>query len=310
MTRLATSLLGRPLASPLMNASGVWCSTADELDALLAAGAGAVVTKSATLEPRAGNPEPRYRATRLGSINSMGLPNAGYRYYLDWARAHAAGPTPVLVSVAGLTVDDNLAMLAAVRDADLAAPVELNLSCPNVPGKPQLAYDLEALDATLAAVTAEHDRPFGLKLPPYLDLVHFDEAAAVLNRYPQVAFLTCINSIGNGLLIDTESESVLIRPKGGFGGIGGDYVLPTALANVRAFAQRCPDKQIVGCGGVRTGEQVFWHLLAGATAVQLGTALHEEGPGIFTRLEAELAALLERKGYATVDDARGRLRTL
>ena len=237
-------------------------------------------------------------------------PNAGYRYYLDWARAHTAGPTPVLVSVAGLTVDDNLAMLAAVRDADLAAPVELNLSCPNVPGKPQLAYDLEALDATLAAVTAEHDRPFGLKLPPYLDLVHFDEAAAVLNRYPQVAFLTCINSIGNGLLIDTESESVLIRPKGGFGGIGGDYVLPTALANVRAFAQRCPDKQIVGCGGVRTGEQVFWHLLAGAPAVQLGTALHEEGPGIFTRLEAELAALLERKGYATVDDARGRLRTL
>jgi len=310
MTALTTSFLGRQHATPLLNASGVWCSTATELDALVAAGAGGVVTKSCTLAPRAGNPEPRYVATRLGSINSMGLPNEGFAYYLDWAAAHADGPTPILLSVAGLTVADNLAILAAVRAAGLRVPVELNLSCPNVPGKPQLAYDLDALDATLAAVTAEHDLPFGLKLPPYFDLVHFDEAAAVLNTYPLVAFLTCINSIGNGLVIDVETESVVIRPKDGFGGIGGDYVLPTALANVNAFHRRCPDKQIVGCGGVSTGEHVFAHLLAGASLVQVGTALHREGPGLLPRLADELAALLRRKGYTTVDEVRGRLRTL
>lgn len=310
MSLLSTSFLGREYSTPLLNASGVWCSSSAELDALLAADAGGVVTKSSTLEPRAGNPEPRYVATPLGSINSMGLPNEGYRYYLEWAAARAAGATPVLLSIAGLTVADNLTMLAAVRSAGLPAPVELNLSCPNVPGKPQLAYDLDALDATLAAVTAEHGEPFGLKLPPYFDLVHFDEVAAVLNAYPQVAFLTCINSIGNGLVVDVETESVVIRPKGGFGGIGGDYVLPTALANVNAFYRRCPDKRIIGCGGIRTGEHVFAHLLAGASLVQVGTALHQEGTAIFARLGSELAELLIRKGYASVDDVRGRLRTL
>lgn len=314
MPLLSTSLLGRPFASPVLNASGVWCRDAAELDAMRASAAGGVVTKSCTVAPRVGNPEPRYVATPFGSINSMGLPNEGYRYYLDYVAerengAHEDG-TPLLMSMAGLSVADNLTMLAAVRAAGLRAPVELNLSCPNVPGKPQLAYDLDALDATLAAVTAEHDRPFGLKLPPYFDLVHFDEAAAVLNAYPQVAFLTCINSIGNGLVIDIETESVVIAPKGGFGGIGGDYVLPTALANVNAFHRRCPDKQIIGCGGVGTGEHVFAHLLAGATLVQVGTALQQEGPGIFARLIAELAALLARKGYGSVDEVRGRLQTL
>lgn len=307
---LATTLLGRVFATPLLNASGVWCRTTGELDALRASAAGGVVTKSCTVEPRLGNPEPRYAATPLGSINSMGLPNEGFRYYLDFVATHDDEATPMLLSVAGLTVRENLTMLAAVEAAGLRSPVELNLSCPNVPGKPQLAYDLDALDATLTAVAEVLHRPFGLKLPPYLDMVHFDEAAAVLNAHPLVAFLTCINSIGNGLVVDVETESVVIRPKDGFGGIGGDYVLPTALANVNAFHQRCPDKQIVGCGGVRTGAHVFAHLLAGATLVQVGTALHEEGPGIFARLHAELGELLATKRYASVDDVRGRLRTL
>lgn len=307
---LTTSFLGRTFKTPLLNASGVWCSTTAELDALLAAGAGGVVTKSCTLVARPGNPEPRYAATPLGSINSMGLPNEGYEYYLRWASAHDGDLTPVLLSVAGLSVAENLTMLSAVRESRVRALVELNLSCPNLPGRPQLAYDLAALDATLAAVTAEHDQPFGLKLPPYFDQVHFDEAAAVLNAYPQVAFLTCINSIGNGLVIDVATEAAVIRPKGGFGGIGGDYVLPTALANVRAFYERCPDKLIIGCGGVGTGEDAFAHLLAGASLVQVGTALHEEGPTLFARVGAELAALLQRKGYAGVDQVRGALRTL
>lgn len=80
-------------------------------------------------------------------------------------------------------------------------------------------------------------------------------------------------------MIDVEQEAVVIKPKDGFGGIGGDYVLPTALAtHVNAFYRRCPEKQIIGCGGVKTGEHVFMHLLAGASLVQVGTALYEEGP--------------------------------
>ncbi|MDP5237936.1 dihydroorotate oxidase [Uliginosibacterium sp. 31-16] len=311
MSLLSATLLGTHFANPLLNASGVHCRFNTELDELAASAAGSLVTKSCTVLARDGNPEPRYFATPLGSINSMGLPNAGYQYYLDYAKAYdyAAGK-PLLFSVAGLSLEDNLTMLAAIKAAATPAIVELNLSCPNVPGKPQIAYDFAAMDRMLDAVSRDYALPFGVKMPPYFDIAHFDEAAAILNKYPLVAFVTCINSIGNALVIDTETESVVIKPKDGFGGIGGDYVLPTALANVNAFYRRCPAKQIIGCGGVKTGEHVFMHLLAGASLVQVGTALYEEGPGIFTRLNAELTTILQRKGYQSLDEVRGKLRTL
>jgi dihydroorotate dehydrogenase (fumarate) len=310
MKLLSASLLGVKFASPLLNASGVWCRDRVELDALLASDAGSLITKSCTLAARAGNPEPRYFSTPLGSINSMGLPNEGYPYYLDYARQHDYTHKPLFMSVAGLSVADNLAMLEAIQAARLPAIVELNLSCPNVPGKPQIAYDFDTMEMMLDAVTRQYDAPFGIKLPPYFDIAHFDAAAAILNRYSSIAFLTCINSIGNALVIDAETESVVIKPKDGFGGIGGDYALPTALANVNAFYRRCPNKQIIGCGGVSTGEHIFMHLLAGASLVQVGTMLHKEGPAVFARLNTELAAILTRKGYASIAEVIGKLRTL
>ena len=105
-----------------------------------------------------------------------------------------------------------------------------------------------------------------MKLPPYFDIVHFDQAAAVFNQFPLV-FVNCVNSIGNGLYI--EDESVVIKPKNGFGGIGGDYIKPTALANVHAFYQRLkPEIQIIGTGGVKSGRDAFERILCGASMVQ------------------------------------------
>ena len=113
-----------------------------------------------------------------------------------------------------------------------------------------------------------------MKLPPYFDIVHFDQAAAVFNQFPLV-FVNCVNSIGNGLYI--EDESVVIKPKNGFGGIGGDYIKPTALANVHAFYQRLkPEIQIIGTGGVKSGRDAFEHILCGASMVQVGTALQKK----------------------------------
>ena len=106
------------------------------------------------------------------------------------------------------------------------------------------------------------------------------------------------------------ADAAMVFPPVHFGGIGGDYVLPTALANVNAFYRRCPQKQVIGCGGVKSGQEVFMHLLAGAALVQVGTALQEEGPGIFARLNAELAEILTRKGYTSLDQLRGKLKTL
>jgi len=104
---------------------------------------------------------------------------------------------------------------------------------------------------------------------------------------------------------------VVIKPKGGFGGIGGAYVKPTSLANVRKFRELLrPEIDIIGCGGVETGIDAFEFLLCGASAVQVGTQYAKEGPLCFGQLEEELIEVLERKGYKSIADAKGKLKVL
>ncbi|ORX86155.1 dihydroorotate dehydrogenase 1A [Basidiobolus meristosporus CBS 931.73] len=310
MMDISTELLGQNLDNPLMNASGVHCRSYKELEELMSSAAGSLVTKSATIERRMGNPEPRYSATPLGSINSMGLPNEGYEYYLEYAKKHDYKKKPLFVSLAGLSLEDNLKMVLAFKETGLPCILEVNFSCPNVPGKPQLGYDIEAMERALHKIAEAYGKPFGVKLPPYFDIAHFDQVAEVLNGVELVEFVTCINSIGNALVVDTESESVVIKPKNGFGGIGGDYVLPTALANVNAFYRRCPKKKVIGCGGVKSGNEVFQHILCGASIVQIGTALYEEGPELFERVTKEFQEIMQRKGYNSLKDFRGKVKTM
>lgn len=308
---LSVSWLGLEMQNPLYNASGVMCRTTEELEAMRTSSAGALITKSCTLDPREGNPEPRYFATPLGTINSMGLPNGGYQYYLKYAEEYDyANNKPLFISVSGMSLADNLTILKAFRERDLPCMLEVNLSCPNLPGKPQLGYDLPAANEALEQFSEVYGRPFGVKLPPYFDVSHFEQAAEIFNRFDLLKYVTCINSVGNALVIDVDAESVVIKPKDGLGGIGGDYVLPTALANVREFARRLNGKQVVGCGGVKSGKEAFMHILAGATTVQIGSCLKEEGVGAFDRILQELKDLMAAKGYSKLDDFRGKLKTL
>lgn len=313
---LATQFLGHAFATPFMNAAGVMCQTSDQLNTLAASSSGSLVTKSCTSEFREGNPEPRYSSAPLGSINSMGLPNLGFDFYFDYALntfpKNNNRSKPLFFSISGLTLGESVSMAERLNLLGNAGKVilELNLSCPNVPGKPQIGYDMEDMDRYLSEVSRVYDAPFGVKMPPYFDIAHFDAAAEVLNRYERVAFVTCINSVGNALLIDVKTESVLIKPKNGFGGLGGQYVLPTALANVNAFYTRCPSKKVIGCGGVSSGSEAFMHILAGASLVQIGTQLQEEGVGVFDRVADELQAIMAEKGYSSLCDFHGRLKTL
>lgn len=294
-----------------MNASGVHCMTTTELVELEQSNAGAFITKSCTLNERAGNPEPRYFDVPLGSINSMGLPNRGFDYYLDYALNYEKQQAqPLFFSIAGMSAAENLEMLTMIEKSDFQGITELNLSCPNVPGKPQLAYDFEATEDLLQQVFARFTKPLGIKLPPYFDLAHFDQMAEILNQFP-LTYVNSINSIGNGLYIDPQKEAVVIKPKEGFGGLGGEYVKPTALANVRAFYTRLkPEIKIIGTGGIRNGQDAFEHLLCGATMLQIGTELHKEGPKIFDRITKELEQIMTEKGYRTIDEFRGKLKTI
>ena len=312
MPNLATHIGNFHFSNPLMNASGVYCYDKVQLDAMAHSDAGTFTTKSATTEKRLGNPEPRYAHLQLGSINSMGLPNEGLDYYLDYALTFEQQhpDQTIFISIAGLSHADNVAMAHQLNDSNFRGIVELNLSCPNVPGKPQVAYDLDATQKLLADIFSFFTKPLGVKLPPYFDLAQFDEMAAILNQYP-LTYVNTINSLGNGLWVDADSDTVVIKPKGGFGGIGGDYAKPVALANVRAFAQRLkPEIQIIGTGGVKTGRDVYDLLLCGASMVQVGTALYEEGPAIFDRLAAELDAELTKKGVEDLTAVIGQLKTL
>lgn len=308
---LETTFFNHTFANPFMNASGVHCMTTTELVELEQSNAGAFITKSCTLNERAGNPEPRYFDVPLGSINSMGLPNRGFDYYLDYALNYEKQQTqPLFFSIAGMSAAENLEMLTMIEKSDFQGITELNLSCPNVPGKPQLAYDFEATEDLLQQVFARFTKPLGIKLPPYFDLAHFDQMAEILNQFP-LTYVNSINSIGNGLYIDTQKEAVVIKPKEGFGGLGGEYVKPTALANVRAFYTRLkPEIKIIGTGGIRNGQDAFEHLLCGATMLQIGTVLHKEGPKIFDRITKELEQIMTEKGYRTIDEFRGKLKTI
>ena len=308
---LETTFFNHTFANPFMNASGVHCMTTTELVELEQSNAGAFITKSCTLNERAGNPEPRYFDVPLGSINSMGLPNRGFDYYLDYALNYEKQQTqPLFFSIAGMSAAENLEMLTMIEKSDFQGITELNLSCPNVPGKPQLAYDFEATEDLLQQVFARFTKPLGIKLPPYFDLAHFDQMAEILNQFP-LTYVNSINSIGNGLYIDPQKEAVVIKPKEGFGGLGGEYVKPTALANVRAFYTRLkPEIKIIGTGGIRNEQDAFEHLLCGATMLQIGTELHKEGPKIFDRITKELEQIMTEKGYRTIDEFRGKLKMI
>lgn len=310
MTSTKTSIAGFSFDNCLMNAAGVACMTIEELEEVKDSAAGTFVTKTATLDFRKGNPEPRYQDVPLGSINSMGLPNQGLDYYLDYLLdlQEKEPHRTFFLSLVGLSPDETHTILKKVEASAYRGLTELNLSCPNVPGKPQIAYDFETTQTILTEVFRYFTKPLGIKLPPYFDMVHFDQAAAIFNQFP-LAFVNCINSIGNGLYI--QDESVVIRPKNGFGGIGGEYIKPTALANVHAFYQRLkPEIKIIGTGGVLTGRDAFEHILCGASMVQVGTTLHKEGVQAFERITAELKAIMKEKGYQHLEDFRGQLQHL
>jgi len=306
---LTVNIAGVKFPGCFMNASGALCVTREELLVLGRSRAGAIVTKSMTVEERQGNPLPRYYGFPGGSINSMGLPNLGYHAYAELIPELKRFGKPVIASIAGLCEDD-FPTIAQVINGAKPDLVEVNLSCPNIPGKPQIGYDADASERLMKRVRKVITVPMGVKLPPYFDPAHHQLMGDVIGRCG-VDFLNLINSVGNGLVVNPETETVVIKPKGGFGGLGGSIIKPVALANVRAFWNYFQGKMpIIGTGGVISGVDAFEHVLCGASAVQIGTVLVEEGVGVFARLEQELAACLEKKGYKSVADCRGKLKEL
>lgn len=301
---LSTEIAGVPLKIPIYNASGPRCTTLEELFLLDNSNSAAILTKSTTLSSRVGNKMPRYWSDGSDSINSTGLANLGYKKYIEFSKKE--WNKPFIISVAGLSLNDNLTIIREANDY-VENTIELNLSCPNVSGKSEVAYDFAEMDECLRKIFEINSVPIGVKLPPYPNNFFWDGAADVINDYP-ISFVTCVNSVGHCLIINKLSNTPIICPNKGHGGFGGTSIKPIALANVRKMRERLKGSiNVIGCGGVKTGRDVYEHILCGADAVQVGTAFMEEGVKIFKRLEDELVTEMGQNGVTKLSDFKGKI---
>lgn len=186
---LKTKIAGIEFDSYVCNASGPLDSTYEELENIANSKSSAIVMKSCTIEPRKGNQEPRYVRLPLGAIQAMGLPNLGYQEYIRFSSQLKKFNKPIIASVAGLSADDYETMVIAFQNSDVDL-IEVNLSCPSLEGKPQVAYDLEQTEEILRKISNLGKKPIGLKLPPFYDFVHYKQMADLIKKY-NIDFISC-----------------------------------------------------------------------------------------------------------------------
>lgn len=290
-TSTATSVAGVALEHPVLNAAGTAKSLQD-VTGLSRSPVAAVTLGSITKEPRDGNAGEVY-ATRAGyAVNALGMPNRGAAFYRDALPelagvAHAAGK-PLIVSVAGFSPEEygELAELAGEGGADL---VELNLGCPNVwddgEQKRIMSFDPDLVSRSLLAA-AGAGAPVGVKLSPLSDPVLLAEVAAAAVEAGGQFVVSC-NTFPNGLALRADGRPAIDV---GYGGVSGAAMKPVVLGQVAQLRALLPEGvDIVGCGGVRSGQDVRDLLGVGAAAVGLATAFWDaaEDPGVFADLLAD-----------------------
>ena len=301
---LATELCGFSLRNPLVLASGIWGSCAETLIRAGREGAGAVTSKSCSLEPRAGHPNPTVLDWGHGLINAVGLSNPGAGQQCEELVRAKLGLAPLGVPVIASVFADSIADFVSVtRRIAVAKPdlIELNISCPNVEaefGRP-FALDVSAAGAVTAAVRRIFDGCLLVKLSPNTpDLVAVAKAAEDAGADG----ITAVNTLGPGMWIDVRARRPVLSNR--VGGVSGPALLPIALRSVYQIASAV-NIPVIGTGGVSSGEEAMQMIMAGATAVGIGSALQREGAAAFPRIQAELAELMVEEGVARLDDVRG-----
>lgn len=299
---LPTTIAGIHLNSCLMNAAGCNSSTHHQLDLLSESLCGAIVTKSGTIHSREGNAMPRQYLDKYGSINSIGLANPSYMYYMDSRNISK----PYIRSIYPFNTDELSTMLTNIKqheNREIIKLVEVNLSCPNVHANNYFEEYNKYFD--LITQLNLENVIVGIKMAPLFDIRHYQEMSHMLLKN-NIKFITCCNTLPGGLMIDHATEQTVISPTNGLGGIGGLYLKPIALANVYNFSMTLHNNiDIIGCGGIKTGCDVMEFILCGARAVQIGTQFIREGTKCFDRIDQELQKIIKSKKYKSIDDFCG-----
>jgi dihydroorotate dehydrogenase (NAD+) catalytic subunit len=280
---------GLVLANPILVASGTFGYGVEYGDVVEVDRLGAICCKGTTLRPRIGNVTPRVTETPGGMLNSIGLQNPGVDAVIDkYAATWATWRTPVIVNVAGESVEDYVEVVRRLEGVPGIAGIELNISCPNVgKGGLQFAIDADAAAAVTAAVRRATDLPLLVKLSPNVaDVRPIAKAIAAAGADA----LTAINTLSGIAVAPSRTKPLLGNI---YGGLSGPAVKPVALRIVYEVAQ-VVDIPIVAIGGVTELADVLDFLAVGAVAVQVGTAIFAD-PTLPVRLIDELEAECRRQ---------------
>lgn len=288
------------LANPVMPASGCF---GPELGSLMPLGRlGAVVTKTVFAVQRSGNPAHRLAETPAGMLNSVGIPSPGLEAFRrDILPAYQASGVPVIISLGGLTIQEYWD-LVAVLDEERVAGFEVNVSCPNLEhGGLEIGADARAVEQVITGVVHRTGKPVIAKLTPNASSTAEIASAAEAGGATAV---TVANTF-IGLAVDLPRRRPVLGST--TGGVSGPAIKPLTLRLVWEAVRRC-DIPVIGCGGITTASDVAEYLIAGATAVQVGTATFTR-PDAMIRILDELPSVLAGLGVRRISELTGTLDT-
>jgi dihydroorotate dehydrogenase (NAD+) catalytic subunit len=300
---LTVDLAGIKLRSPVVSASGCFASGKEASEFFDLRIMGAVVVKSMTIEPWSGKPSPRMAETPSGMLNAIGLQNKGVDHFLavdlPWLRKMRV---PVIASIAGNTLAEYQQVAQKLRGAHGIVGVEVNISCPNLEDRNNMfAHDPKATAGVIAGVRRALEVPIFAKLSPNVTSIT-EIARAALDSGANG--LSLVNTLV-GMAIDVDTR----KPKlaGVVGGLSGPAIKPVAVRAVYDVARAFPSVPIIGMGGIMDERDAIEFVLAGATAVALGTAIF-----VNPRAPAEVVEGMERylieHGIRSISQLRGQVK--
>jgi dihydroorotate dehydrogenase (NAD+) catalytic subunit len=296
MANISLKLFGKRLKNPVMNASGT-LGYSNEIEALWRIDTlGAYVTKGLSLKPHHGNPTPRIWDERHGMINSIGLQNMGMdRFFEEHFPFFRRKKTPIIINFFGFTEEEYIAFAAKVKPDKLIVALEMNLSCPNIKaGGISFGKDPQMVFEIVKKVKAVTQIPLIAKLTPEVkNIVEIGRAAFEAGADG----LTLINTMP-AAIVEVKKKRVPIK-----GGLSGPALKPIALRAVHECSQAMPIP-IIGVGGIMNTDDVISFLMAGASAVQIGSATFVD-PYTIPKVIVGIGSYLDKNGFSSTQEITG-----